>query len=326
MTFATTYVQVPPLTEHSGVSGMAAVPGAAWGEQPSTYPYTYPTTTWPAPTDQWEWAPPPVDPQNYSGGGMPPAAVYPTGSVPLAAPIPTHTYPPPSPGAPFDARNYAPPDPGLAPFDPRNYVPPNSTPMQYTYEPRTSESAFNNSMQLYGGGVASPVIPPASYMLSPQLSRSSSGGSYPYASASGLSRSASTREHGAWLYDRPGSWSPRFQMSRSGVGSLVPSFTRGRSFPPGPSYDLPVPYLRCIHPCYTSRYDIADFGRTPSLLRTPGAGCCVGHAGGLCAGRVPRIETPGYELRPHALYHGAAYPVHETVSCAPAVVHRSLGL
>jgi len=233
MNIATTYVQVPP-TELSGVLGMATVPGAGWGEQPSNY--TYPTTTWPAPvTDQWDWGPPPVDPQNYSysGGGMTPAvAVYPTGSVPLAAPIPIPAYPPPSPGGPFDARNYMPPDSAFAPYDARNYVPPDSTPMQSTYEPRTSESAFNNSMQLYGGGVTSPVIPPASYLLSPQISRSSSGGSYPHSSASGLSRSASTKERGAWLYDRPGSWRPRFQMPRSGVSSLVPSFTRGRSFPP----------------------------------------------------------------------------------------------
>ncbi|KAH9959967.1 hypothetical protein BC827DRAFT_424825 [Russula dissimulans] len=90
---------------------MATFPGAGWGEQPSNYTYPYPTTTWPTPvTDQWDWGPPPVDPQNYSGGGMPPAmAVYPTaGSVPLAAPVPIPAYPPPSPGGPFDARNYIP--------------------------------------------------------------------------------------------------------------------------------------------------------------------------------------------------------------------------
>ncbi|KAI9511053.1 hypothetical protein F5148DRAFT_975823 [Russula earlei] len=104
--------------------------------------------------------------------------------------------------------------------------------MQCTYEPRTSESAFNNSMQLYGGGTTSPVVPPA-YLLSPQMSRSSSGGSFSQ-SPSSLSRSSSTRptERSTWLYDRPGTWRPRFQMPRSGVSSLMPSFTRGKGFPP----------------------------------------------------------------------------------------------
>ena len=211
--------------------------GSGWAEQPSNYT----TATWPAPTGTDPWGPPPVNPQNYSGGavatGVP---LYATGSVPVAAP----GYPPPSPAAPFDARNYLPPDPQAAPFDARNYVPPDFTPMQSTYEPHTSESAFNNSMLLHGGAVASPapVVPPT-YLYSPQLSSSRSGGSESYTytqSPSGLSRSASARptERETWLYDRPGTWRPRFQMPRSGVGSIMQNFSRVKSFPPGASYDL----------------------------------------------------------------------------------------
>jgi hypothetical protein len=233
MGIAATYVQVPPLSE---LSGMAGGPGyfeaGGRGEQPSTY-----AATWAAPPGTDPWGLPPVDPQNYSGGGMPPAiAIYP-GSIPVGAPIPVPAYPPQSPGAPLDARNYVPPDPTAAPFDARNYIPPDA--QHSTYEPRTSESAFNNSMQLYGGSFASPVVPPASYLLSPQPSYSS-GGSFPQSSP-GLSRSMSTRttEREAWLYDRPGTWRPRFQMPRSGVSSLLPNLTRGKNFPPGA-------YYRCL--------------------------------------------------------------------------------
>src|SRR5882757_6948568 len=117
---------------------------AGWGDQASHY-----GATWPPPgTDQWGL--PSVDPQNYSGAGMATGVpIYATGSVPVAAPVAMHAYPPPSPSAPFDSRNYMPPDPSIAPYDARNYVPPDSTPMQYTYEPRTSESAFDNSMRLH---------------------------------------------------------------------------------------------------------------------------------------------------------------------------------
>jgi hypothetical protein len=234
-----------PLSELSGVQVMAAGQGfydagAGWGEQPSNY-----STTWPAHpgTDQWGF--PLVNPQNYSGGGGMPTGVpiYATGSVPVAAPIAMPAFPPPSPGAPFDARNYIPPDPSAAPFDVRNYVPPGAAPMQSTYEPRTSESAFDNSMLLHGGPVTSPVVPPT-YLLSPQLTNSRSGETGSYTSytqsPSGLSRSASARpkERETWLYDRPGTWRPRFQMPRSGMGSFVPNFTRVKSFPAGASYDF----------------------------------------------------------------------------------------
>ena len=192
--------------------------GAGRGDQPSTF-----ATTWPG-ADPWGLAN--VNPQNYSGGGMPPAvAIYPTGSVPVAAPIPVPGFQPATSAAPFDARNYVPPpsEPPAGPFDARNYAPPDSTPMFATYEPHTSESAFNNSMTLHGtGGVTSLVVPPASYLLSPGLSSSSSGGSYSRSMPPGLSRSSSNRpkEREVWLYDRPGAWRPRFQMPRSSVGSL----------------------------------------------------------------------------------------------------------
>jgi hypothetical protein len=241
ISIATAYAQKPLLSELS-VQGMAGGQGyfdvgVGWAEQPSNYT----TATWPAPTGTDPWGPPPVNPQNYSGGavatGVP---LYAAGSVPVAAP----GYPPPSPAAPFDGRNYLPPDPQAAPFDARNYAPPDFTPMQSTYEPRTSESAFNNSMLLHGGAVTSPppVVPPT-YLYSPQLSSSRSGGSESYTytqSPSGLSRSASARptERETWLYDRPGTWRPRFQMPRSGVGSIMQNFSRVKSFPPGASYDF----------------------------------------------------------------------------------------
>ena len=221
--------------------------GGGWGEGPSNYT---PTATWPAPTGTDPWGPPPVNPQNYSGGAMGTGApIYATGSVPVAAAAPAY---PSSPGGPFDARNYVPPDPSAGPFDARNFVPPDFTPMQSTYEPRTSESAFNNSMMLHGGPVTSPapVVPP-NYLYSPQLSSSRSGGSesYPYTqSPSGLSRSASARpkERETWLYDRPGSWRPRFQMPRSGVGSIMQSFSRVKSFPPGASYKFSLFSVRVL--------------------------------------------------------------------------------
>ena len=168
---------------------------------------------------------------------MPPAvAMYSAASVP----IPVQSFQPTTPAAPFDARNYLPPEPAAGPFDARNHCPPGSIPMPATYEPRTSKSTFDNSMQLYGGGVTSPIVLPASYLLSPVLSSSSSGGSYSQL-LSGLTRSTSTRpkECDVWLYDRPGSWRLHFQMPRSGAGSLMPSFSHMRNFPPGASYNFP---------------------------------------------------------------------------------------
>src|SRR6266403_1447160 len=247
MDFATAYAQKPLLSELSGVQGMAGDQryfdvGTGWGDQPSNHT---PVATWPAPTGTDPWGPPPVNPQHYSGGGITTGVpIYAAGSVPVAAPVAMAAYPPPTPAAPFDARNFFPPDSSSAPFDARNYVPPDSTPMQSTYEPRTSESAFDNSMRLHGGTVTSPVVPPT-YLFSPPLSSSRSGGSESYTytqSPSSLSRSASARpkERETWLYDRPGSWRPRFQMPRSGVGSTMQNFTRVKSFPPGVSYDFIV--------------------------------------------------------------------------------------
>ena len=213
---------------------------------------------WPAPTETDPWGPPPVNPQNYSGGTM-------ATGVPLYAPasVPVATAPgfsPPSPAAPFDARNYLPASPQAAPFDARNYVPPDFTPMQSTYEPRTSESAFNNSMLLHGGAVTSPapVVPPA-YLYSPQLSSSRSAGSESYTytqSPSMLSRSSSTRpkERETRLYDRPGTWRPRFQMPRSGVGSIMQNFSRVKSFPPGASYDYFFLFVFCIQEILISAF------------------------------------------------------------------------
>ena len=207
--------------------------------QPSTY-----TSAWQQPPASDPWGFPPADQQNYSGGGMPPAIpVYPSGPIAYAAPIAVAAYPPPTGApAPFDARNYIPPEPSAAPgFDARNYVPPDTqqTPNMYaTYEPRTSESAFDTAMQLHGGGVVSPVLPPASYLMSPHHSSSSGGSSlYPQSPSGTLSRSMSSHptEREARLYDRPGTWRPRFQMPRSGVSSLLPSLNRGKSFPPGAS-------------------------------------------------------------------------------------------
>ena len=45
-----------------------------------------------------------------------------------------------------------------------------------------------------------------------------------------------------------------------------------------------------------SGYDIADSGRTQTLLRPPGTTSPVGPAGGLFSGLVPRIEASSYEL------------------------------
>jgi hypothetical protein len=196
-----------------------------------------------------------VNPQNYSGTAMATGVpLYAPGSVPVAAPVTAPGFSPASSTAPFDARNYLPPSsPQAAPFDARNYVPPDFTPMQSTYEPRTSESAFNNSMLLHGGAATSPapVVPPA-YLYSPALSSSRSAGSESYTytqSPSALSRSVSTRpnERETWLYDRPGTWRPRFQMPRSGVGSIMQNFSRVKSFPPGASYDFfPPLFVFCI--------------------------------------------------------------------------------
>lgn len=206
--------------------------GAGRGDQPSTF-----STTWPTAPGADQWGS--INPQNYSGGGMPPAVpIYPTGSVPVAAPIPVPVF---QPATSADAWNYIPPptEPAAGRFDARNYQPPDPTQMPATYEPRTSESAFNNSMMLHGGGgVTSPVVPPASYLLSPALSSSSSGDSYSQSMPSALYRSGSSRpkEREVWLYDRPGTWRPRFQMPRSGVTSLMRGFSQMRNFPPGASY------------------------------------------------------------------------------------------
>ena len=299
MGIATTYAQVPPLSELSGIPEMSGGPGYFDGAagQPSYSSYN---AAWqPQPTtDPWGF-PPAVDPQNYSGGGMPPAiAVYPAGPISLEAPMAVPAYPAHGAAAPFDARNYMPPESSAAPpFDARNYVPPDqqqATNTYSTYEPRTSESAFNTAMQLHGGSVISPVVPPAAYLLSPLQSSSSGSSLYPPQSPSGtLSRSISTHptEREARLYDRPGTWRPRFQMPRSGVSSLLPNLARGKSFPPGaflqspPTYpttpisfffffntlfDIPWSVIRCSFCCSDSRHHIADFGRSHSFFRTPG--------------------------------------------------------
>jgi hypothetical protein len=229
---------------------MSGGPGyfdVAAGQQPSTY-----TAAWQPPPSTDPWGFPAVDPQNYSGGGMPPAiAAYPAGSFSQVAPM--AAYPPPTgASAPFDARNYVPPDSSAAPpFDARNYVPPDAQqhpPNMYsTYEPHTSSSAFDTAMQLHGGGIVSPVVPPASYLLSPNHSSSSSGLSlYPQSPSGTISRSLSSHptEREARLYDRPGTWRPRFQMPRSGVSSLLPSLNRGKSFPPGAYVFTPPPFFR----------------------------------------------------------------------------------
>jgi hypothetical protein len=270
------------------MSGGHAYFDAAAG-QPSSYSYAAAWQPTPA-SDPWG-LPPTGDPQNY--GGMPPAiAVYPTGPVSLAAPIAVPAYPPQgAPGAPFDARNYMPSESSAAPpFDARNYVPPDEhqpSNMYSTYEPRTSESAFNTAMQLHGGGVISPVVPPVAYLLSPLQSSSSGSSLYPQSPAGAMSRSISahpTEREAARLYDRPGTWRPRFQMPRSGVSSLLPNLSRGKSFPPGTFRHFPPPiYLslsiffliyrdnnRCLFWCSDSRHNIADFGRPCSFFRTPG--------------------------------------------------------
>ena len=297
MGIATTYAQIPPLSELSGIAGMSGGPSyydAAAAGQPSSYTYAAPWQPTPA-TDPWG-LPPAGDPQNY--GGMPPTmAVYPAGPVSLAAPVPA--YPPygGAQGAPFDARNYIPPESSAAapPFDARNYVPPDEQQQQQhqmysTYEPRTSESAFSNAMKLHGGGVISPVVPPASYLLSPLQSSSSGSSLYPQSPSGALSRSISahpTEREAARLYDRPGTWRPRFQMPRSGVSSLLPNINRGKSFPPGTfrHFSTPPPifvslpffliyceyiYNRCSFWCSDSRHDSTDFGRPDPFLRIPG--------------------------------------------------------
>ncbi|KAF8267215.1 hypothetical protein EI94DRAFT_1802066 [Lactarius quietus] len=224
MGIATTYAQIPLLSELSGIPSMSGGQGYYFDNaagQPSTYASAWQPS--PAP-DPWG-LPPSVDPQNYSGGGMPPAIpVYPAGAVSFAAPIAVPGYPPPGAplAAPFDARNYVPPESSSAPpFDARNYIPPDgqqqTTNTYSTYEPRTSESAFSATMQLHGGGLS-----PPSY--------------HPHPTSCHLSRSISARptptEREARLYDRPGNWRPRFQMPRSGVSSLLPNLNRGKSFPP----------------------------------------------------------------------------------------------
>jgi hypothetical protein len=238
MGIAATYGQIPPLSELSGMAGGQGYYDVAG--QPSAFA----AAPWPAPhlgTDPWGG----IDPQNYSGGGMPPAIpVFPTGFMPASVPMPVPPHPPQGQGppaaaaGPFDPRNYVPPvgESAQAQFDARNYVPPDAQPYIPTYEPHTSESAFNNSMNLHGGNVTSPVVPPAAFLLSPMQSSISSGLSFPQ-SPSGLSRSISARttDREAWLYDRPGTWRPRFQMPRSGVSSLLPNLTRGKNFPPGAS-------------------------------------------------------------------------------------------
>ncbi|KAN0136272.1 hypothetical protein V8E53_005877 [Lactarius tabidus] len=136
------------------------------------------------------WGLPPAgDPQNY--GGIPPAiVVYP---ATLAAQIDVPAYPPA--GAPFDAWNHIPPEsPAAPPFDARKYVPPDAqqpSNTYSTYEPRTSESAFNTAMQLNGGGVISPVVLPASYLLPPLQSSSTGSLLYPQSPAGAMTRSIS---------------------------------------------------------------------------------------------------------------------------------------
>lgn len=46
----------------------------------------------------------------------------------------------------------------------------------------------------------------------------------------------------------------------------------------------------------SSGYDIADIGRTHTLLRPPGTTSPVGHAGGIFSDLVPRIEASSYGL------------------------------
>jgi hypothetical protein len=166
--------------------------------------------------------------------------------------------------------------PQRPPFDARNYVPPGvqqPSNMYSTYGSRTSESAFNTAMQLHGGGVISPV--------------DSGSALYPQSPAGAMSRSISahpTEREAARLYDRPGTRRPRFQMPRSGVSSLLPNLSRGKSFPPGTFFHLPPTQYLFVHLffliyrdnnrylfwCSDSRHKIADFGRPCSFLRTPG--------------------------------------------------------
>src|SRR5260370_6964249 len=98
MSSATAYAQKPLLSELSVVQGMAGGQGyfdtgAGWS---------------PAAAGTDPWGPPPVNPQNYSGGAMSTGVpIYATGSVPPAA----HVFPPPSPPPPFTPLNYLLPTP-----------------------------------------------------------------------------------------------------------------------------------------------------------------------------------------------------------------------
>ena len=145
MGIATTYAQIPPLSELSGIAGMSGGPGyydsAAAGQPASSFTYA---SVWqhPPATDPWG-LPPAGDPQNY--GGMPSAiAVYPAGPVQLAAPIAVPTY------LSFLWRRTSSAlrrpklhPPGIlccsAPIRRRNYVPPDKQQQQQhsMYEPRT---------------------------------------------------------------------------------------------------------------------------------------------------------------------------------------------
>ena len=99
-------------------------------------------------------------------------------------------------------------------------------------------------MKIHGGSVVSPGITPTSYLLSPLQSSSSRSSLYPQSPSGSLSRSLSahpTEREAAWLYDRPGTWRPRFQMPRSGENSLLPDINRRKSFPPGAFRHFPAP-------------------------------------------------------------------------------------
>jgi hypothetical protein len=173
----TSYESRVELNEHSrscfvmfaGMAGYFNTGAGQGGQQPSNY-----STTWPGADPCGEY--PTINPQNYSREGMPPAiAMYSAASIPILV----QSFQPTTPATPFGAWNYLLPKPAAGPFDARNHCPPGSTPMPATYEPRMSKSTFNNSMQPYGGGVTSPIVLLASYLLSPVLSSSSSGGSSP---------------------------------------------------------------------------------------------------------------------------------------------------
>jgi hypothetical protein len=170
---------------------------------------------------------------------MPPAiAVYPAGPCPSWRLSPC---PPILPqAAPFDARNYIP-----HPSPPQR---PRST--QETTCLRTRSSPQICTRHTNHVRARAPSIPLCSCteaassprrttrilpLVTPQSS--SSGSSlYPQSPAGTMTRSISahpTEREAARLYDRPGTWRPRFQMPRSGVSSLLPNLSRGKSFPPG---------------------------------------------------------------------------------------------